>query len=177
MKSNFELMAAYNQSMNQRLFESASVLSLSELEKDRRAFFRSIMGTINHILVGDTIWLKRFADHNTGFNSLEYVRNLPSPTTLDETLYSTFWPLQEARSKMDKVFLDFTSEITESDLSGVLEYKNTKGLHFAKNFGQILQHVFNHQTHHRGQVTTLLTQVGVDVGVTDLLLLIPDEKV
>ena len=177
MKSNFELMAAYNQSMNQRLFESASVLSLSELEKDRRAFFRSIMGTINHILVGDTIWLKRFADHNTGFNSLEYVRNLPRPNTLDETLYSTFGPLQEARRKMDKAFLNFTSEITESDLSGILEYKNTKGLHFVKNFGQILQHVINHQTHHRGQVTTLLTQVGVDVGVTDLLLSIPDAKV
>jgi len=169
-------MAAYNQSMNQRLYESASVLSLSELEKDRGAFFRSIMGTLNHILVGDTIWLKRFADHKAGFNSLEYVRNLPSPYTLDEILYSTFEPLKEARTEMDKAFLNFTSEVTERDLSGVLEYKNTKGLHFCKNFGQVLQHVFNHQTHHRGQVTTLLSQAGVDVGVTDLLLSIPDEK-
>jgi len=176
MKSNFELMAAYNQSMNQRLYESTSVLSLSELEKDRGAYFKSIIGTLNHILVGDIIWLKRFANHKTEFNSLEYVRNLLSPNTLDEILHSTFEPLKEARIEMDKAFLNFTSEVVESDLSGVIEYKNTKGLDFCKNFGQVLQHVFNHQTHHRGQVTTLLSQVGIDVGVTDLLLWIPDEK-
>jgi len=177
MKPNFELMAAYNQSMNKRLYESASVLSSSELEEDRGAFFRSIIGTLNHILVGDTIWLKRFANHKAGFSSLEYVRDLPNPNTLQEIRYSAFVSLEGARTKMDKVFLNFISEIEENDLAGILEYKNTKGLSFSKNFSQILQHVFNHQTHHRGQVTTLLSQAGVNVGVTDLLLNIPDENV
>lgn len=135
------------------------------------------MGTLNHILVGDTILLKRFTSHKAGFSSLEYVRDLPNPNTLEEILHSRFESLEEARTKMDKVFLNFTSEIEENDLAGILEYTNTKGLPFTKNFGQILQHVFNHQTHHRGQVTTLLSQAGVDVGVTDLSLNIPDEKV
>ena len=177
MKSNFELLATYNQRMNQRLYESASVLPVSELEADRGAFFRSIMGTLNHILVGDTIWLKRFADHEAGFSSLEHIRDLRSPITLEDMLYTKWESLSEARAKMDEVFLHFATGITERDLASTLEYKNTKGLRFAKNFGQILLHVFNHQTHHRGQATTLLSQAGVDVGVTDLLLNIPDEKV
>ena len=71
--------------------------------------------------------------------------------------------------------MQFTSELTDQAIASPLAYSNTKGQLFVKNVGFLLQHFFNHQTHHRGQVSALLSQVGADVGVTDLLMSIPDE--
>ena len=175
LKSNFELMASYNQRMNRSTYEAASTLSTDELERDCGAFFGSIIGTLNHILVGDIIWLKRFANHQVAFPALDYVRVIEAPVSLDATLYSQFGELAEARTKMDDVVVQFTSELTDEAISCSLDYSNTKGQPFVKNFGYLLQHFFNHQTHHRGQVSTLLCQAGVDVGVTDLLICIPSE--
>jgi uncharacterized damage-inducible protein DinB len=175
MKSNFELMATYNQWMNKSIFEAASTLSDDKVEEDLGAFFGSIIGTLNHILVGDTIWLKRFASHKVVFPSLSYVHVLETPASLDVSLYSKLSALAEARTKMDEVIVQFSSELTEQAISSPLAYSNTKGQPFVKNFGYLLQHFFNHQTHHRGQVSTLLYQAGVDVGVTDLLVGIPCE--
>ena len=76
---------------------------------------------------------------------------------------------------MDAVIIEFTSVVTEKEVASPLIYTNTKWQIFTKNFGYLLQHLFNHQTHHRGQVSTLLHQAGVDVGVTDLLMVIPNE--
>jgi len=175
LKSNFELMASYNQTMNRNVYKAASALNASELDMDRGAFFGSIIGTLNHILVGDTIWLKRFASHQITFSSLDYIRILEAPASLDTTVHSQFSMLAEARAKIDDVVIQFTSELTENDISNSLVYSNTKGQVSKKNFGHLLQHFFNHQTHHRGQVSTLLFQAGVDVGVTDLLVSIPNE--
>lgn len=175
LKSNFELMASYNQRMNRSTYKAASTLSTDELERDCGAFFGSIIGTLNHILVGDTIWLKRFANHQVAFPALNSVRVIEAPVSLDATLYSQFSALAEARTKMDDLIVQFTSELTDEAISCSLDYSNTKGQRFVKNFGYLLQHFFNHQTHHRGQVSTLLSQAGVDVGVTDLLICIPSE--
>ena len=175
MKSNFELMASYNQWMNKSLYEAASQLDAGELEKDRDAFFRSIIGTLNHIIVGDTIWLKRFANHEAGFPSLDYLHVVDTPISLDVTLYSKLTALTEARAIMDEVIVQFASELTDQAIAIPLAYSNTKGQPFIKNFGYLLQHFFNHQTHHRGQVSTLLSQAGIDIGVTDLLMGIPNE--
>ena len=71
-------------------------------------------------------------------------------------------------------FIAFTQELTETDLDTPLEYANMNGVAQRKNLHAVLMHFFNHQTHHRGQVSTLLFQAGVDVGMTDLLALIPD---
>ena len=136
-------------------------------------FFGSIINTLNHMLVGDIIWLQRFALHQVHFPTLDYVRALQPPVSLDTVLYSDFNILKEHREKVDSVINLFVSEPTDAALSQPLSYKNTKGLAFNKNFGHILQHFFNHQTHHRGQVSTLLYQQGIDVGVTDLLVNIP----
>jgi uncharacterized damage-inducible protein DinB len=175
MKANFELMATYNQWMNRSIYQAVSGLSNDEIEKDCGAFFGSIIGTLNHILIGDTVWLKRFASHQVVFPSLGYVRTLAVPASLDATLYSKFSALAEARTKMDEVIVQFSSELTEQVIASPLAYSNTKGQPFIKKFGSLLQHFFNHQTHHRGQVSTLLYQAGVDVGVTDLLISIPNE--
>ncbi len=176
MKSNLELMAFYNRRMNKSVYEAAGTLTADELEKDRGAFFGSITGTLNHILVGDILWLKRFASHQMNFPSLDYVRAIETPTALNAILYSKLAALAQARIKMDEVIVRFTSELTDQAITIPLAYKNTKGQLFSKNFGSLLLHFFNHQTHHRGQVSTLLYQAGVDIGVTDLLIDIPDER-
>lgn len=175
LKSQFELLAAYNQWMNSKIYEAAGNLSATDLAKDRGAFFGSILGTLNHILVGDTIWLKRFATHPSCFNSLRAVADLQSPTSLDQIIFDDLRSLTERRMWLDLQIIDWIAGLSESDLNFVLSYHNTKGISANKRYSSLVLHFFNHQTHHRGQVSTLLTQAGVDLGVTDLLAQIPEE--
>lgn len=167
-------MADYNQWMNANIYVAAAKLKSVELTRERGAFFGSIFGTLNHILVGDTIWLKRFGEHSSALGSLDPIRNLNLPASLDVTLYPKFDDLREARVRMDEIIINFSLELTDSILETTLDYKNTKGVRFKKPMGALIQHFFNHQTHHRGQVSTLLSQSGTDIGVTDLLARIPN---
>ena len=175
LRTNFELMAAYNQWMNEKIYGAARGLEQTELAKDRGAFFGSILGTLNHIVVGDTIWLKRFAMHPTFSIALKEVADLPSPNKLNDILFEDFAALSERRAWLDNHIICWVGTLSDDDLNVVLRYQNTKGVPANRRFSSLLQHFFNHQTHHRGQVSTLLSQAGVDIGVTDLLALIPDE--
>lgn len=171
-QSLFGLMAGYNQWMNGAIYQAAACLSETILHQDRGAFFKSIMGTLNHILVADILWLKRFAQHPKCYRALQPVLAMPHPQSLDEMLYSELALLWPVRQELDALIILWLQEMEEGDLSGNLDYTNTKGLPYSDHFGSLIQHFFNHQTHHRGQVTTLLSQNGVDVGSTDLLSLI-----
>ncbi len=170
----FQLMADYNRWMNENLYEAASTLPPAALVEDRGAFFRSLLGTFNHLMVADTIWLQRFAHHPNRFASLQPLLEIPTPHTLDETLYENFQTLRQARHHMDSTILAFVNETIESDYEQILVYKNTKGNSFNKPFGHLVLHFFNHQTHHRGQMTALLSQQGIDYGTTDLLVRIAE---
>lgn len=171
---HIRLMAAYNQWMNASLYEVASTLPADSLARDRGAFFKSIMGTLNHLVVGDTIWLQRFATHPVGYAALEPIKLLASPTRLDDALFSELDELSDHRKFIDQTIVDWAGSIGEADLDHVLQYQNTAGLSHNRQFYPLLIHFFNHQSHHRGQVTTLLTQAGVEVGATDLLALIAE---
>ncbi|MBV7263459.1 damage-inducible protein DinB [Photobacterium sp. WH24] len=175
LKEHFTLLAAYNQSMNTKVYEAASRLDKKELTKDRGAFFGSVFGTLNHILVGDIIWLKRFSSHPSCMSSLREVVNLPNPSSLDQILFEDFTALSEQRSWLDCQIICWVDELTETDLDLLLSYHNTKGISANKRFSSLVLHFFNHQTHHRGQVSALLSQAAEDIGVTDLLALIPEE--
>lgn len=175
LKDHFRLLATYNQRMNTQMYQAARKLSDVELREDREAFFASILGTLNHVVVGDIIWLKRFATHPACLNSLREVADLENPTGLDQVLFDNLGSLFERRSWLDNLIVSWIDELTEDDLGFVLRYQNTKGIPANKRFSSLLLHFFNHQTHHRGQVSTLLSQAGVDVGITDLLLYIPQE--
>ncbi len=176
LKSNFELMASYNHGMNENIYDVALRLSNHKLSENRGAFFGSILATLNHILVGDIIWLKRFANHAVQFKTLDYVRSLSKPSSLDTILYEDFDLLLKNRKHIDGIILEFATEITDEVLTSNLSYKNMKGEPLTQNLGHLIQHFFNHQTHHRGQVSALLSQAGVDVGVTDLLMNIPNKQ-
>lgn len=171
-RSGLGLMARYNEWMNTKLYAAAAQLSTAALEEDRKAFFGSIWGTLNHLMVADTLWLKRFAAHPTAYAALEPVLALPAPTRLDEQVCANLAELTERRKLLDQIILDWTASIAEADLDTVLAYTTTRGVALRHAFYGALLHFFNHQTHHRGQLSTLLTQAGVDVGATDLLLLV-----
>lgn len=175
LKPHFELLATYNQWMNAKVYQAAGQLSRADLAKDRGAFFGSILGTLNHILVGDIIWLKRFATHPSCLNSLREVTELENPASLDQILFNDFGSLSEQRVWLDRQIINWTAGLSEVDLDFVLSYHNTRGVAARKRYSGLMLHFFNHQTHHRGQVSTLLTQAGVDIGLTDLLAQIPDE--
>jgi len=168
-------MAAYNQWMNVKLYDAAGKLSPQELASDRKAFFGSILATLNHITVADTIWLKRFATHPGKHAALDPIRRLPVPGSFDMILFRNLGAMAKQRKLLDVAMSEWAAALTENDLQHVLHYKNSKGVPAQKRFSGLLLHFFNHQTHHRGQLATLLSQVALDLGVTDLLALIPDE--
>jgi uncharacterized damage-inducible protein DinB len=171
-----QLMAQYNQWINQRIYQATKQLPDAKLNEDKKAFFGSILGTLNHIMVADIVWLKRFSKHPSYHVSLNYIRQLEQPENLNQILHDNFEILTQKRLELDTVIIQWSQEINDKDLSFMLPYNNMKGEPSVKEFGSLIFHFFNHQTHHRGQVTTLLSQENVDIGVTDLLMLIPSES-
>ncbi|MGB5961830.1 MAG: DinB family protein, partial [Coleofasciculaceae cyanobacterium] len=97
--NHLRLMAQYNQWMNLSLYAAAAKLSEAKLQENKQAFFGSIFGTLNHIIVADTIWLKRFAKHPANHQSLEFVRLLESPKALNQIYYNSLEELQQQRLK------------------------------------------------------------------------------
>lgn len=172
----YAVMAQYNQWMNVRLFDAAAKLTETQLSEDRGAFFGSLFNTINHIAVADLIWLHRFSQ-NQGVEGLSGLMvGLPRPTTLTQRLANSLSELRDLRVRVDDVIVRLSGLVTDEHLSSRISYGNTAGKPQTKNLGLLLQHFFNHQTHHRGQASTLLFQAGIDVGVTDLNALIPNES-
>lgn len=165
----FALLARYNADMNQKLYEAAAKLPPEELAADRKAFFGSLLGTMNHLLAADTIWLKRFSTHPSRYPALQDAPSLPQPTGLTHIFGDSLPALRAYREQLDAMICAWAPQLTEADLAGAFKYRNMKGDAFSKHFGGVVQHFFNHQTHHRGQASTLLTQAGIDIGVTDLV--------
>ena len=168
-------MAEYNSWMNLRLFDATANLSEAQIFEDRGAFFGSIFETLNHIATADLIWMHRFAQLEGLSNSENLMIGFLSPTTLRQRLAQSLPELRGLRTRLDRKIVELAGLVTEQQLSAILGYSNTSGQKQAKNFGLLLQHFFNHQTHHRGQATTLLFQAGVDIGVTDLNALISSD--
>jgi uncharacterized damage-inducible protein DinB len=162
-------MALYNQGMNVQIYDAAAGLSVADLARDRGAFFGSILGTLNHLVVADVVWLKRFAAHPVDWAALAPVRSMVQPAALSQIVATDFGVLRSRREMLDRAIVDWVASLGPDDLDLVLDYQNMQGVPARRQLGALLCHFFNHQTHHRGQVTTLLSQVGLDVGVTDLL--------
>lgn len=168
------LMAEHNRRMNKKVYSASAKLSEKELSGDRGAFFKSVLGTLNHILVGDILWLKRFAAFSSSHGALSYIKSLDMPQSLRAILFSELAELRVEREKIDESILQWVEGLTEADLTVCISYTSTSGAAFSKQLGFLIQHLFLHQVHHRGQVTTLLSQSGLDVGSTDIIELVPD---
>jgi len=154
----FRLKARYNQWMNQNLYRSCDLLTDQQRKQEMAAFFHSIHGTLNHILLADLVWLSRLYPHY----------ELPA-NRLDQELYSDYDQLKQVRFELDQQIVEHMQQLSSAKLSADLQYKNMAGEAKQMPLALVLTHFFNHQTHHRGQITTLLNQIGLDVGVTDLI--------
>lgn len=176
-QSHFALLANYNQWMNRKLYAAAATLDADALAQDRGAFFGSILGTLNHLVVADTIWLKRFAAHPAHARALHVLAEVPLPSALDAVPFPDFAALRMHREWLDALIIDWAGTAPEGGWDHVLSYSNTRGERFRKRTDLLMLHFFNHQTHHRGQITTLLSQMGLNIGVTDLAPLVPNIEV
>lgn len=149
MKRHFEMMAAYNRWANGRVYAAASELTDEEFNRDTGAFFRSAMGTLNHILVADRIWLKRFTGEGE------------APSALDTILFPEIDALKAARDAEDERIVAWVGGLTEKALAGRFTYMTVTDMRtVSQRLAPALAHLFNHQTHHRGQAHTILTALG-----------------
>jgi uncharacterized damage-inducible protein DinB len=156
-------MAAYNRWANERLYEAAGKLSPAALAEARSGFFPSILKTLNHILVGDTLWMGRL----DGAGS-------PEVNRLDQILHTDFAALKAARAAMDDRIIAFVDALPPQRLGEDLIYRTMSGEGMVTPVGQVLAHFFNHQTHHRGQAHAMLSSTDVAPPSLDLLYFLRD---
>lgn len=159
-------MARYNEWQNSNLFDAAETLSDAERRVDRKAFFGSIHRTLDHLLWGDRIWMSRFSD-----SPPPEVTSIPGSAEQTEQ-----WDeLMSQRRAFDRFILDWASSLDAAVLEGMLNwYSVAAERDMSAPRWLLITHMFNHQTHHRGQVHSMLTQAGATPGDTDLMLLPPD---
>ena len=148
--------ARYNRLANESLYAVCAELRDDEYRRDLGAFFGSVHGTLNHLLLGDTIWMTRFEGGTH-----------PS-TGLDAILFDRFADLREARRQMDLRIERLFASLPAGFDRGSVHYVNNSGFESQDPLSVILPHFFNHQTHHRAQVHTLLSQLGHAPPVLDL---------
>lgn len=158
MKAHFEMLAAYNAWANRRLYAAVAGLSEKDYRADLGAFFRSVHGTLNHLVVADRIWLARF-------------RSEPSPGHhLDQIVHDDRNELAEARRALDAEIIGFVAGLTEDRLAAEFTYRRvTSDERITQPLAPALAHFFNHQTHHRGQVHALLTRLTGEAPPLDLI--------
>ena len=143
--------------MNEKIYDVCSTIPDEDRKKNMGAFFRSIHSTLNHLLYGDIAWIERLRDN----------KFTPRPMGVD--LYDDFDELRVQRVKLDREIIDWVETITDEYLKADFTYHtNVDDKVRILPTWVLVTHMFNHQTHHRGQVTTLMKQLGYEPGITDI---------
>jgi len=169
MAEQFRQLARYNTWMNVKLYAEAAALDDDARKRDLGAFFKSLHGTLSHVLWADRIWLWRFTkDAEIGL-SMDRDGN-PIPIGMhDQILYADFAELRRERARTDAHIEVWTDGLDDARLAAPLTYRNMSGSERTHPLWMAVTHFFNHETHHRGQATTLLMQLGRNPGVTDFM--------
>ena len=154
---DFEYLYDYNRWANARVLDAVSKLKPDQLTKDLESSHRSLRDTLVHVLAGEWIWLERW--NGTSHKAL-----------LDPAEFPTVESIRKRWEEVDRGYQKFIHEVREESLDKVITYINTKGEQWAYPLAQMFQHVMNHSTYHRGQVTTLLRQLGAEATPLDLLI-------
>jgi uncharacterized damage-inducible protein DinB len=165
----YRALAGYNRWMNEKVYATAAELPDADRRRDLGAFFRSIHGTLNHLLLADRAWLWRFTrDPNVAESRDRAGTPIAMTGRLDQEIYRDFDELRAERGRTDAHVLDWVETLDDARLAAPLAYRTSAGTACEHPSWWAVGHFFNHQTHHRGQATTLLVQLGRDPGVTDL---------
>lgn len=174
--AQYRALARYNRWMNDRLYTVCATLPDEDRKRDRGAFFHSIHGTLNHLLLTDRAWLGRLTGDPHQAVSLDADgRPIAFSGRLDQELYADFAALRRERVRTDAAIEAWVAGLDAGRLAAPIRYRTTAGVACEHPLWWAVSHFFNHQTHHRGQVTTLLSQLGHDPGVTDLIALLRAE--
>ena len=148
MTSRYPMFAGYNAWCNERLYDAAAGLSEADYRADRGTFFKSLHGTLNHLLVGDRIWMQRL----TGQGEV--------PKSLDAILYDDIASLRAARRAEDAAISRYINGLSDTDLNTTIRYRTfSNPADIEQQLAPALDHFFNHQTHHRGQAHALLSGI------------------
>lgn len=157
-KPFFTMMSAYNQWANASLYDAVARLSPEEFTRDVSAFFRSMRGTLNHLLVTDLIWMQRFTSQGE------------APRELNAILHGTFPDLRAAREAQDRRIIDWIAALDDRAFAGNFTYVPvTNPRQVTQRLAPALVHLFNHQTHHRGQAHMILSVLGKNPPPLDLI--------
>jgi len=152
------MLAAYNTWVNERLYDAVAKLPDADYRRDRGAFFGSLHGTLNHLLLGDIIWMHRFTGEGE------------EPGKLDDILFEDFAMLRQARRREDARIEAYVNGLDDGRLAGTITYQTTRNpTVIEQELTPLLIHFFNHQTHHRGQAHGLLTAACGEAPSFDLL--------
>lgn len=156
--AHYQMFGRYNAWANARLYVAAARLDGEQYRADRGAFFKSVHGTLNHLLATDRIWMQRFTGTGT------------APDRVDAILFETLDELRLAREAEDRRIVDFVDALDDARIAGSIRYRRVSTPEvFEQPLGPALAHWFNHQTHHRGQVHGLLTGLVGQAPELDLL--------
>jgi len=165
MKAHFVMMASYNAWANARLFRMAGALPDELYRRDVGAYFKSLHGTLNHLLTADRIWMCRLTgagDH---------------PDKLNAILFDDLSSLHAARLGEDRRIFDFVQGLAEPAFEEMWDYRTLNGTPQRHSRREILAHLFNHETHHRGQAHAILTVLGVtEPDPLDLLIMLREQE-
>ncbi len=162
---HFQMFAAYNRWANGTLYDAVAALTPEERDRDAGAFFGSITGTLNHLVVADRIWMRRFTGEG------------PVHTKLDEVPYPGFGDLRQARETEDARIVAFAGGLSESQLASTFTYTPiTIPEPITQPLAPALAHFFNHETHHRGQAHTILSLLGKAPPPLDLMYFLRTEE-
>lgn len=149
MTDHWTMFAAYNGWANHRLYDAVEGLPEGSFHQPARAFFSTLCGTLNHILVADRIWMKRFTGEGD------------APTRLDAVLHEDFDGLRHARESEDRRIANWIASLGQNDLAGMIRYRTLTAPDLIEQpLASALAHFFNHQTHHRGQAHAIITKLG-----------------
>jgi uncharacterized damage-inducible protein DinB len=162
--SYFHRFGRYNAWANRRLYEACAALSPADCRANRPSFFGSIHATLNHILVGDRVWMGRLEGVASGIERL------------DQILCDEFADLRAAREIEDARILGFVSGLGDDAIAGTLRYRNMAGESHETPLAWVLAHFFNHQTHHRGQVHGMLSGTPVAPPPLDLIYFLRQDR-
>ena len=158
MLDHFRMFARYNTWANARLYDAVALLSDADYRADRGAFFGSVHGTLNHLLLGDRLWMHRFTGEGRTYAALDLI------------LQARFADLRADREREDARIEAFISAIDDSALAQPIRYQTlSQPAPITQQLGSALAHFFNHQTHHRGQVHGLLSGFGRPAPSLDLI--------
>ncbi len=153
-------MAAYNAELNRRVYGAAATLSETQRREDCGAFWRSIHGTLSHLLWADQMWMSRFDAWEKPDSKL---------AQSGEFFDGPFEDMALARAALDGRLAAWAERVDDEWLSGTLSwFSGATGQEVTRPRALLVTHLFNHQTHHRGQAHALLTRFRAETGATDL---------